>query len=60
VAAKALATYYEQEKVTLSVILAEVGRQRSGSLNRELVETSAGYMEPAIRIERNNLSSVRP
>ena len=51
-AAKALGTYYEQEKVTLSVTLAELGRQRSGSLNREPVETSAGVMEPAIRIER--------
>ena len=51
-AAKALATYYEQEKVTLSVTLAELGRQRSDSLNREPVETSAGVIEPAIRIER--------
>ena len=48
VAAKALATYYEQEKVTL----AGLSRQRSASLNREIVETSARYMEPAIRIER--------
>ncbi len=52
VAAKALATYYEQEKVTLSVALAELSRQRSDSSNREPVETSARYMEPAIRIER--------
>ena len=52
VAAKALATYYEQEKVTLSVTLAELGRQRSGFVNREPVETLAGFMEPAIRIER--------
>ena len=35
VAAKALATYYEQEKVTLSVTLSELRRQRSDSLNRE-------------------------
>ena len=46
--AKALATYDEQEKVTLSGTLAELGSQRSGSLNREPVETSAGVMEPAI------------
>jgi Phage integrase family len=52
VAAKALATYYEQEKVTLSVTLAELRRQRSDSVNREPVETSAKSMEPAIRIER--------
>jgi hypothetical protein len=52
VAAKAFATYYEQEKVTLSVTLAGLSRQRSASLNREIVETSARYMEPAIRIER--------
>jgi hypothetical protein len=52
VAANALATYYEEEKVTLSVTLAELSRLRSGSLNREPVETSASFMEPAIRIER--------
>ena len=50
--AKALATYDEQEKVTLSGTLAELGSQRSGSLNREPVETSAGVIEPALRIER--------
>jgi hypothetical protein len=49
---KALATYDEQENVTLWVTLAELGRQRSDSLNRDPVETSAGVMEPAIRIER--------
>ena len=52
VAAKALATYYEQEKVTLSVTVAELGRQRSGFVNHEPVETSARFVEPAIRIER--------
>jgi integrase len=52
VAAKALAAYYDQEKVTLSDTLAELDRQQSGSLNREPVETLAGFMEPAIRIER--------
>ena len=52
VAAKALATNYEQEKVTLSVTLAELSRQRSSPLNREPVEISVGFMEPAIRIER--------
>ena len=51
-AARALDTYYEREKVTLSVTLAELGRQRSDSVNREPVETTARYMEPAIRIER--------
>jgi len=51
-AAKALATYYEQEKVTLSVTVAELGRQRSGFVNHEPVETSARFVEPAIRIER--------
>jgi hypothetical protein len=44
VAVKALATYYEQEKVTLSVTLAELIRQVSGSPNREPVETSARFM----------------
>jgi len=51
VAAKALATYYEQEKVTLSVTLAELGRQRSGFVNLEPVETSVGFLEPATGIE---------
>jgi len=52
VAAKALATYYEQEKVTLSVTLAELGKQRSDLVNPEPIETSERFMEPAIRIER--------
>jgi len=52
VAAKALATYYEQEKVTLSVTVAELGRQRSDPANREPIERSGRYVEPAIRIER--------
>ncbi len=52
VAAKAVATYFEQDKVTRSVTLAELGRLRCGSLNREPVAISAGFMEPAIRIER--------
>ena len=51
VAAKALA-YYEQEKVTLSVTVAELGRQRSDPANREPIERSGRYVEPAIRIER--------
>jgi len=52
VAAMDVTTYFEQDKVTRSVTLAELGRLQSGSLNRELVEISAGFMEPAIRIER--------
>ena len=52
VIAKALATYYEQEKVTLSVTLAELSRQQTGFVNREPIEISVGFMEPAIRIER--------
>ena len=57
VAAKALATYYEQKKVTLSVTLAELSRQRSDSSNREPVETSARYMESAIPIELTTCGS---
>ena len=45
------AIYYEQEEVTLSVRLAELDRQRSGFVNREPVETLAGFMEPAIRTD---------
>ena len=51
-AAKSLSAYFEREKVTLSVTLAELDRQRSGFVNREPVETSTRFMEPAIRIER--------
>jgi len=60
VAAKALATYYEQEKVTLSVTLAELGRQRSGFVNLEPVETSVGFMEPATGIEPATCGLRRP
>ena len=52
VATKALASFYEQDKISRSVTLAELGRLRSGFMNRKPVETSAGFMEPAIRIER--------
>jgi hypothetical protein len=52
VAAKALATYYEQEKVTLSVTVAELDRHLNDLANREPIERSGRYMEPAIRIER--------
>ena len=51
VAAKALAIYYEQEKVTLSVTLTELGRQRSGFVNRESVETLDEFVELARGIE---------
>jgi hypothetical protein len=51
-AARSLSAYFEQQTVTLAVTLAELGSQRSDSVNREPVETSARYMEPAIRIER--------
>jgi hypothetical protein len=47
-----LTEYYEAEKVTLSVTLAELSGQRSSLVNPEPVETSAGFVEPAIRIER--------
>ena len=60
VAGKALATYYKQEKVALSVTLAELSRQRSSPANREPVEISVGFMEPAIRTEWTNCGLRRP
>ena len=51
-AVKQLKEYYEAEKVTLSVTLAELSGQRSSLVNTEPVETLAGFVEPAIRIER--------
>jgi len=51
-AARSLSAYFKQQTVTLAVTLAELGSQRSDSVNREPIETSARYMEPAIRIER--------
>ena len=51
-AAKALATYYEQETVTLSVTLAELSKQESRVSNLEPLETWIGFVEPATRIER--------
>ncbi len=52
VAAKTLATYYEQEKVTLSVTLEELSGQRSSLVNPQPVESLTGFVEPATRIER--------
>jgi integrase len=51
-AAKALATYYEQETVTLSVTLAELSKQESSVSSLEPLETWIGFVEPATRIER--------
>ena len=59
-APKALATYYEQEKVALSVTLAELSRQRSGVVNFEPVETSARFVEPATGIEPATCGLRRP
>ena len=50
-AAKSLSAYFEREKVTLSVTLAELKKESSSSVNAELVGTSAGVMELARGIE---------
>ncbi len=50
-AANALANYYEQEKVTLSVTLAELGTELNGPTNLEQIESSGIFLEPAIGIE---------
>jgi len=50
-AVEQLKEYYEAEKVTLSVTLAELSGQRSGVVNLEPVETATGFMEPATGIE---------
>ena len=49
--AKSLSAYFEREKVTLSVTLAELKKESSSSVNAELVGTSAGVMELARGIE---------
>ncbi len=50
-AARSLKDYFDQEKVTLSVTLAELDGQRSGSVNPEPVEPSEEMMEPASGLE---------
>ncbi len=55
-AAGRLTEYFEREKVTLSVTLAELQGQRSGSVNPEAVETSA---EEGGAGERNRTSNLR-
>jgi len=50
-AAGRLTEYFEREKVTLSVTLAELDGQRSGSVNPEPVEPSEEMMEPASGLE---------
>ncbi len=50
-AARSLADYFEKEKVTLLVTLAELNGQGSGSVNSEAVETSAETVELARGIE---------
>ena len=50
-AAKQMKEYYEAEKVTLSVTLAELSGQRSSLVNPQPVETLAGLLEPATGIE---------
>jgi hypothetical protein len=51
VAAKPLANYYEQEKVTLSVTLAEQTEERGVPVNEQPLETTGRLLEPATGIE---------
>ena len=51
VAARSLTEYFEREKVTLSVTLAELNGQRSSEVNPEAVESSAELVELARGIE---------
>ena len=50
-AARSLTEYFEREKVTLSVTLAELNGQRSGEVNPEAAESSAELVELARGIE---------
>ena len=50
-AAVRLTEYFQREKVTLLVTLAELDGQRSGSVNPEPVEPSEEMMEPASGLE---------
>ena len=50
-AAVRLTEYFQREKVTLLVTLAELGGQRSDSVNPEPVEPSEELLEPASGLE---------
>ncbi len=50
-AATRLTEYFDREKVTLSVTLAELSRQRYGVVTPKLVETSMDFVELARGIE---------
>jgi integrase len=50
-AARSLSAYFEREKVTLSVTLAELHQQESERVETELAGMSAGTVEPASGLE---------
>ena len=50
-AARSLSAYFEKETVTLAVTLAELRGERSGAVNRKLVDSSAEIVELARGIE---------
>ena len=50
-AARSLTAYFEKQTVTLAVTLAELRGESSGVANRQQVETSGIFLEPASGIE---------
>ncbi len=59
-AAVRLTEYFQREKVTLLVTLAELGGQRSDSVNPEPVEPSEELLEPASGLEPPTCGLRRP
>ena len=59
-AAARLTEYFEREKVTLSVTLAELEEKRSGSVNPELVESSVEENGAGERNRTSNLWFTKP
>ena len=50
-AARSLSAYFEQQTITLAVTLAELKGESSGVANRQQVESSIRFLEPASGIE---------
>ena len=59
-AVERLTEYFEREKVTLSITLAELQQQRSASVNPETVETSTEIRGAGERDRTSNLWFTKP
>ena len=59
-AARSLSTYFEQQTVTLAVTLAELRGESRSAVSRNVVESSAEFVELARGIEPSNRRRVSP